>query len=221
MDLKFDVKAFHHYVETQVASLAAHGIICSELVTNLFTAYFAVKDDEFLQFVRLHYFQYEQSPNVTNATTLMASVENHYYRRLAENSWHPTISKSDKEKIIALETTIAEMKADKDKEKPKERSNKRDRDNEGKWAWKRIAPKQGKPSTFVRGNKTYHWCHKHRMWTIHTPEECTLKQPLPEVNSTTEEKKETTKENKESKKDKVQMDQAYQTIINSGGRVFA
>jgi hypothetical protein len=45
----------------------------------------------------------------------------------------PDNQQEQQEKIIALEATIAEMKADLDKEKPKRKKNsKRDRDPEGK-----------------------------------------------------------------------------------------
>jgi hypothetical protein len=53
---KFDIKAFNAYV--QVNALLAHGIQCTELLTNLFAAYNQVQDPEFQQHVRLYYFQY-------------------------------------------------------------------------------------------------------------------------------------------------------------------
>jgi hypothetical protein len=228
-EFKYDIRTFNQFVETQVAALAAHGIGCDDLEENLYSAYLSVKDDEFMQLVRISYFKHEQSNEPGNPMKLMKVMENHHHRRLTEGTWNPTIGKTDREKIIALESTIAQMKADKSKptENKEHYNNKRQRepDGEGKWAWKKSAPKQGKPSTMQRGKKTYHWCHKHHMWTIHTPEECTLKEPLKDAvaNETTTNNatKEDTKEDKKEGEDKVQMDQAYQSIIGSGGRIFA
>jgi hypothetical protein len=219
-EYKFDIKAFNHYVEMQVASLAAHSVKCDELIPNLFTSYLTVKDEEFLQLVRMHYFQHEQSNAVGNPTSIMKSIENHYHRRVAEGTWNPVISKTDKERIIALESTIAELRADKHKptETIQERNNKRQKIDDKKWAWKQVAPKTGTPHTMEKNKKTYHWCVKHAMWTIHRPEECRLNQKQTiTANVTVEEEKETEKKEKET----VQVDQAYQSIISSGGRIFA
>jgi hypothetical protein len=100
-------------------------------------------------------------------------------------------------------------------------SNKRQREDDSKWAWKKIPPRTGKPSTILKNKKTYHWCPKHAMWTVHTPEECKLtKKQSAVANVATDTSKEDDKD-KEKTNDKVQVDQAYQSIITSGGRVFA
>jgi len=45
-----------------------------------------------------------------------------------------------------------------------------------KYAWKKIPPKNGDPSTkkvHVNGIfKTYYWCPHHQQWTVHSPKEC-------------------------------------------------
>jgi len=45
-----------------------------------------------------------------------------------------------------------------------------------KYAWKKILPKDGEPSTkkmHVNGvSKTYYWCPYHNQWTIHPPKDC-------------------------------------------------
>ena len=49
-------------------------------------------------------------------------------------------------------------------------------DMERKYAWKRVPPKSGEPSTkkvYSDGKtKTYHWCPYHSQWTIHSSAEC-------------------------------------------------
>jgi hypothetical protein len=45
-----------------------------------------------------------------------------------------------------------------------------------KYAWKKIPPKSGEPSTkkvHVNGvSKTYYWCPNHQQWTSHPPKDC-------------------------------------------------
>jgi hypothetical protein len=45
-----------------------------------------------------------------------------------------------------------------------------------KYAWKKIPPKSGEPSTkkvhVTRLSKTYYWCPNHQQWTIHPPKDC-------------------------------------------------
>ena len=47
---------------------------------------------------------------------------------------------------------------------------------EKKYAWKKVPPKNGDPSTkkvHVNGiSKTYYWCPHHLQWTVHLPKEC-------------------------------------------------
>jgi hypothetical protein len=99
-ELKFDVKTFNAYVQTQVNALAAHGITCTELLTNLFTAYNQVQDSEFIQHVNMYYFQYTndelvgQNRDITK--TLMRAMEQHYHRRMADGTWNPKHVKTDK-----------------------------------------------------------------------------------------------------------------------------
>ncbi len=44
--------------------------------------------------------------------------------------------------------------------------------NNKKWAWKVKAPKKEESKTKKVDGKTYHWCHKHKAWTLHTPADC-------------------------------------------------
>jgi hypothetical protein len=40
--------------------------------------------------------------------------------------------------------------------------------------WKKKEPTSKESSTQVVNGKKYHWCPKHKLWTIHTPNDCTL-----------------------------------------------
>ena len=79
------------------------------------------------------------------------------------------------------------------KEKEAEKKGKGKKGNQAdkyKWAWKKVTPCKGMKKTKQVSGKTYHWCTKHKLWTLHTPEECRLE------NSATSEKT-----NKEMKQD--------------------
>jgi hypothetical protein len=47
---------------------------------------------------------------------------------------------------------------------------------ESKYKWKQIPPRDGEPTTkrvLIDGvKKKYYWCVHHRMWTLHSPQEC-------------------------------------------------
>jgi hypothetical protein len=220
-EFKFDIKAFNAYVQTQVNLLAAHGIQCTELLTNLFSAYNQVQDAEFAQHVRLYYFQYTSASirgqNVDITREMMLAMEQNYHRRLIEGTWNPKQIKTDKDRIIALESTIAELKAGNAQEKAP---------STNKWAWKKIPPKPGSPNTIKKNKKDYHWCPKHNQWTIHKPEECHYvpkgNSNNPVANQTT-----TTTDNDDHPggdsppKPALQIDPVLQSIVGGAGRVFA
>jgi hypothetical protein len=41
-------------------------------------------------------------------------------------------------------------------------------------AWKRVAPKEGKPTKKDVGGKTYQWCVHHMAWGVHSAQDCHL-----------------------------------------------
>ena len=48
-----DIVAFNAYVQSQVNGLAAHGEITNDLIINLFKGYRAMKDQAFLDYLRM------------------------------------------------------------------------------------------------------------------------------------------------------------------------
>jgi hypothetical protein len=111
-ELKFDIKAFNAYALTQVNSMNAHGVQYLELLTNMFTAYGQVQDQEFEQHVQMYYFQYTsaslrgQEQNLTQE--MMLAMEQNYHCRAESSTLNPKHLKTDKEHIIAIESTITE-----------------------------------------------------------------------------------------------------------------
>ncbi len=62
--------------------------------------------------------------------------------------------------------------------------------NNKKWAWKDKAPKKGDPKTKKVKSKTYHWCHKHKAWTLHALADCCKGVPTNSNNALCKEQQE-------------------------------
>ena len=71
-----------------------------------------------------------------------------------------------------------DVKKDKDTATPKNEKGKKGNGGD-KWAWKLVAPDEGEPEKKMVDEKWYHWCPYHRMWTVHKPSECKLKDKKP------------------------------------------
>ena len=82
---------------------------------------------------------------------------------------------------MALNTTVNELQDTNLKlatafKTQSRKPNKKGKSNNDKWAWKKNPLKDSDPKTKHFNNKTYHWCHKHQMWTLYKSRECKLKQ---------------------------------------------
>jgi hypothetical protein len=143
----------------------------------------------------------------------MLVMEQNYHRRMLEGTWNPKQNKADKERIIALETTISELKATPTEEK---RGNRTNNKSEDLWAWKKVAPKAGQKQSKRHGKKDYHWCPKHKLWCLHRPEECQRPEDAVIANETV------TADDEDSKTSvsTIRNDPILQSLVGTG-RVFA
>jgi hypothetical protein len=221
VEMKNDIVLFHQHVLQLEHALAAHGERCDELLASLFKAYKRIADDEFKQFIHSHEFTWDQPGAVLTARMLMTSVENHYQKRVVAKTWKPRAVKTEKERIIALEAENEQLKA------PNQgKANNNDNEIKGKYGWKKIPPKPGKPNRMVwkPNGKTYHWCPKHRQWTIHTPEECTKGSDNSTANSTEETTIRAGNNNttpKAAEQPTMTIDPALQAIVNFNAHMMA
>ena len=90
----------------------------------------------------------------------------------------------EEQKIIALSAEFDDLKNNNDdltaqlnKKRQKSKEPKADAADAEKWAWKKVPPESDASSTKVVHTKTYHWCVKHAMWTIHTLDNYKLAEP--------------------------------------------
>ena len=94
------------------------------------------------------------------------------------------VPNKEEQKIIALSAEFdylknknANLTAQLNEKRQNRKKPKMDAADAEKWDWKKVPPESGALSTKVVNTKTYHWCVKHAMWTIHTPADCKLSDP--------------------------------------------
>jgi hypothetical protein len=144
---------------------------------------------------------------------MMVAMEQTYHRRSIDGTWNPKQIKTDKERIIALKTTITKLKAAPATKKAKSKSK------TDKWAWKKVPPPTETPHTIMKCTDEYHWCPKHKAWCIHRPEVCRLEVPIV-ANETVVTKPDKDDRSSTATINRVQNDPVLQSIMG-GGRIFA
>jgi hypothetical protein len=92
------------------------------------------------------------------------------------------------------------------------------KDKKSKYDWKKLPPQNGKPNTYVwpENGKTYHWRPNHKLWTLHSLEECTkgLENDAPVANNNEDEESDAGQNHGNPC---MQIDPALQAIVNCGG----
>ena len=109
----------------------------------------------------------------------------------------------DEQQIAAIRAEFCGMQKAKvkgqehEKSKKEKQAEKRGKGKKGKqadkdkWAWKKVAPREGMKRGKQVSGKTYHWCVKHKLWTLHTPEECQLEKSATSEGTSKETKQDT------------------------------
>jgi hypothetical protein len=206
----YNIIEFNNYVKGQVAELNACGETSNDLLINLFAGYTSVPEPAFVQYITKKRDLYDEGQNIT-PVQLMAYAENKYKTMVQATMWKPTTQKDDQfvalaarlEALHARNVKVAKNKAaNKVANKgfpPAGNYNKKKIDDKGKkakpankgagykgpnpedYAWKKVPPTGGQ-TTIRRDGKTYHWCHGHAAWTLHSNQECRLKADGPRPN---------------------------------------
>jgi hypothetical protein len=198
-----NIELFHYHVKENVKMLDAAGETTSDLLVNLFKAYRLAKDKPFVSWVAHKRSAWYEGilPLNPNGNQLMELAESYYKDSVATGEWMRLTD--DEQKIIALETQIQDLKQKKNPKQDKTKGGKKNKGRnrekeERKWAWKKKPPKQGDKHTKTFQDKTYHWCSKHKQWTVHKPSECHLKEQAPKEKKTETEAPEETKLNRQA-----------------------
>lgn len=183
--VNYDITKTNERVNTLLEALSTRGETTHDMLSNLFRAYRTVKDKQFLRYIEQKESDYEEGILELTPTKLMLLAENKFKTLKEKSQWQAP--SEEEEKIIALE---AEVKALRNKAyKPKndskggnKRYNNKDSDNrkskfkstgdDGKHKWKTIPPKEGEPKTKIVDDTKWHFCEKHKRWTLHSTEQC-------------------------------------------------
>lgn len=190
-----NIAKVHEYFNTNYSQLAARGCSCDDVETILFDTYMtAVPDATFQEYMRRNYDDWmDNKGDMKDAKhdVIMRLASQKYNSLVQLGHWGGTTK--DQQHIVALQAQLDDMKnstlriskalSDRktpytnnkkkgDKKNKKDFGNKRAQKKDA--AWKKIPPKAGEPKTKVSKGRTYHWCHHHMCFTIHTPTECEL-----------------------------------------------
>ena len=138
----------------------------STIIALLFPAYLSVPDETFNYYIKTlrHACDHSTTKSVQTAHELMTLAEEQFKIQSSRNEWK--IPSKTEAQILALKAKI--------EKKSKPDSNEQKSQPQTK-AWREIPPAKGEPHTIKRGNRTYHWCSRHKSWVGHDPKDCKLK----------------------------------------------
>jgi len=170
-----NVTAFNEFVRLQLDALTARGESSSDVMVNLFKGYLAAPDKEFAAYIKQKKNDYEEGQDLQEGD-LMTMAENKYKSLVRSGEWNAP-SKEQKE-ILALSAKLESLTKKKKTEKQDKRKD--------RFEWKKEAPKNVM-DTKNKNNKTYHWCTKHNLWTLHKASECKLESPKEDTSNKGEE----------------------------------
>jgi hypothetical protein len=182
-DLQDNVKELNQYVKAQQDGLTARGERTDDLLVNLFKAYRACNDEEFLNWAKRKEDSYNEGTNIS-PEELMSLADNKYTTLVDAGLW---LQKSESQKrIVALTAQVKSWEKVKDHKKSKDTK----KDKKGKGGknkknkkttqpdWVTVPPGAGQPQDKDVDGKDWHWCPNHGdagKWVRHTRDKCEMK----------------------------------------------
>ena len=178
--IAFDIVKFNAYVKDLVDSLAARGETTQDLLANLFKAYKAVKDCNFVAYIKKKEDQYEEGEDI-EVDMLMLQASNKYKTMVQVGTWNAP--SPEEEKILALQAQVQKLKSQKEQKEPKKQNKdskggkKEGKKNKGrncekpKWMLQ-PPPDADKSKPKKVDGKEYWWCSRHKSWGAHKESAC-------------------------------------------------
>ena len=199
--VSYDITVFNEHVNGLLQDLNGYGQDdVPDLTVHLFDAYLIVPDKIFKEMIGKKHTDYLLGTSLIDHEELMTFATTAFNVRKGDLSV-PWLEKSEEQQQIEALTaeldTIKKTQSSKPRTKKttpkttgggkkKGDEQKSDKPND-KWAWKEVQPKDGEESKVKRVNgKDYHWCPYHKAWTIHTAEQCKLKDRKPKAEEEVE-----------------------------------
>jgi hypothetical protein len=195
----YDIKKFNAWVKGQVSALAARGETTSDLIVNLFKGYEAVPDRVFKDYIEQKKSNFEEGSAITTEE-LMQLAQNKFEGRVLAKTWNAPTDEQEQiialeariESLQSKNKTSSKRGGNTGKNTPKgkqqpkgargrtnsnnNKKGKGQNDNDymnalGKWAWLKVAPKQGETKKMFEG-KEFLWCKNHLRWGRHPTAKC-------------------------------------------------
>jgi hypothetical protein len=205
---KGDVMKLCEHTRELMFELSAAGETTNDLLANLNEALREAPDNNFQRWLsnQVDLWSLRKLDWKQDGSDLMEEAEIYYLEAINAHRWGRKTYRHDVQ--YAFKATNCETEAEEEKEKPKANSYEEmikaltaqlqeqtaaytarwsgpstntQQDMDKRYAWKRVPPKSGDPSTkrmYSDGkNKSYHWCPHHNKWTIHAVAECKRLKP--------------------------------------------
>jgi hypothetical protein len=172
-----DVEKFNAHVITVINGLKARGHTSQDVLANLFKAYKAVPDKEFVRYIKEKEDSYDDGTDIT-VEALMLRAADKFKRMVEAKEWKAP--SPEQEKIIALEAAIKKLTIKQPKANPtsnspnvnQKKNSKSGSSDRSKPQWMTKAPTTGSPQSKTVDGKEYFWCPKHKAWGRHKAKDC-------------------------------------------------
>lgn len=179
-EVNCDISMFNKYVQRLLDGLSSRKQRSEDVLTNLFKAYLAVNDEDFVQYVKRKESEYEDGVEMT-PQSLMKSADNKYKVLVLKKTWRAP-SQLETE-VIALKAELKRSKKgpgnDRSGTKTKKGGKQQGPKAKPNWLEKNHPPKQENLTQARQwSNLDWHWCHKDTggkcdgRWVRHTPKQC-------------------------------------------------
>jgi len=176
-----NITQFVLYTKSRLEALTAANETTQDLTVNFFKGLAKAKDKQFRRWVQGRRDEWHARRYVidVDCANFMEEAENYYKDKVQLREWMQL--DEDEEQIVALQARLDRAgKENRDPKKTKKNGKKGKKgDKKDDWAWKKVEPKGGEARSKSVYNKkekkkmTNHWCTHHKLWTLHTNEECT------------------------------------------------
>jgi len=120
-----DITKFNAYIKDLIDSLVARGETTNDLLANLFKAYKAISNREFVTYICKKEDEYEEGMDI-NTNALMLLADNKFKTFRQANTWNAP--SPEEEKILALKSQIQKLQKEK---KPKQQEGTKKGDKDG------------------------------------------------------------------------------------------
>jgi hypothetical protein len=168
-----DIVKFNEHVKDLLEQLHARGQMTHDLLSNLFKAYKAASDKDFVSYINKKKDEYDEGQEI-QPSKLMLLAQNKYNTKKQDGEWNAP--STEQEELIALRAELKKLKvtkANKHEVPPKDNTSDKQRSRKPrKPSWMYIPPSQGEKHTKTVNKKEWHWCPKHECWVRHSPDKC-------------------------------------------------